>query len=237
MLLGTKFSEEELAYFKDRIKAASLEIFVTHLQHYLKYSSETGFTSEQQKKYRNFAKQHKAVSRGTELSQNFLDFSVEVWKDCGFQKYISNTFSGETSQTPCTSSKSGDNNAVESRSTNEETIMEERLSDKSSPTPSSITTYRKNVHKNDIGNNGMSACAADTKAFDTAEAKQKQQNIHSDNPAFQFLPAYERIMVKGYYPTLLDILSLRIPTTGRALSTNDHLLNAALQTNEVIDNS
>ena len=40
------------------------------------------------------------------------------------------------------------------------------------------------------------------------------KKVHSDNPASHFLPSFSRIMYKGYNPTLEDILSVRIPTTG-----------------------
>ena len=40
------------------------------------------------------------------------------------------------------------------------------------------------------------------------------KRLYSDNPANHFLPSFSRIMAKGYCPTLKDILSVRIPTTG-----------------------
>ena len=43
------------------------------------------------------------------------------------------------------------------------------------------------------------------------------KRLHADNPASHFLPSFSRIMAKGYHPTLEDILSVRIPTSGESL--------------------
>ena len=40
------------------------------------------------------------------------------------------------------------------------------------------------------------------------------KRLHADNPASHFLPSLSRVMAKGYCPTLEDILSVRIPTSG-----------------------
>ncbi len=40
--------------------------------------------------------------------------------------------------------------------------------------------------------------------------------IHSDNPAKRFLNFFDKIVSEGYIPSLEDILSLRIPTTGNS---------------------
>lgn len=44
------------------------------------------------------------------------------------------------------------------------------------------------------------------------------KRLHADNPASHFLPSLSRIMSKGYNPTLEDILSVRIPTSGELCS-------------------
>ena len=46
------------------------------------------------------------------------------------------------------------------------------------------------------------------------------KRLHSDNPANHFLPSFSRIMAKGYNPTLEDILSVRIATTGILIISN-----------------
>ena len=42
-----------------------------------------------------------------------------------------------------------------------------------------------------------------------------QLGFYPDDPAYHFLPSLDRILSKGYSPTNSDILSVRIPTTGR----------------------
>ena len=41
------------------------------------------------------------------------------------------------------------------------------------------------------------------------------KRLHADNPASHFLPSLSRILAKGYNPTTEDILSVRIPTSGK----------------------
>ena len=48
-----------------------------------------------------------------------------------------------------------------------------------------------------------------------ARVNKNQCKLNSDHPAYHLLPSFSRIMSKGYYPTLDDILSIRIPTTGK----------------------
>ena len=48
-----------------------------------------------------------------------------------------------------------------------------------------------------------------------SNVNKSQSKLHSDHPAYHLLPSFSRIMSKGYYPTLDDILSIRIPTTGK----------------------
>ena len=53
--------------------------------------------------------------------------------------------------------------------------------------------------------------------------KKNQGKLHSDHPAHHFLPSFARIMSEGYYPISDDILSLRIPTTGKAKAVKCYL--------------
>ena len=49
--------------------------------------------------------------------------------------------------------------------------------------------------------------------IDAYEERSTRYNL--DDPAYHFLPSVDRIMSEGYQPTLSDILSIRIPTTGK----------------------
>ena len=55
----------------------------------------------------------------------------------------------------------------------------------------------------------------DKPTFDYSTGETKKLRFSLDDPAYHFLPSLDRIMAKGYTPTTSDILSLRIPTTGK----------------------
>ena len=48
-----------------------------------------------------------------------------------------------------------------------------------------------------------------------ADVSTHPKKVYSDHPAHHLLPSFARIMEAGYYPTMDDILSLRVPTTGK----------------------
>ena len=60
-----------------------------------------------------------------------------------------------------------------------------------------------------------SSRTSDETAPSGTDVEKNQNKLHSDHPAHHFLPSFARIMSEGYSPTSDDILSLRIPTTGK----------------------
>ena len=55
----------------------------------------------------------------------------------------------------------------------------------------------------------------DIKPHNLSTGENIQLGFYPDDPAYHFLPSLDRILSKGYSPTNSDILSVRIPTTGR----------------------
>ena len=59
------------------------------------------------------------------------------------------------------------------------------------------------------------SCTPEEAIPSIAPVNTNPNKLNSDNPAHHLLPSFARIMEAGYYPTVDDILSLRVPTTGK----------------------
>ena len=146
---GTNFSEDELLGFKCSIRASLLKIFAKHLHNYLTNSSMARFSIEQQEQYSNFINQLNAASKRENAERKFLDFTIEVWKEHGFQNYIFNTFDRKRSQAPSTLTRSGDDDIAENGKMEQEAIKHRGLSSTNPPMPYSGTGDPQKTHEDD----------------------------------------------------------------------------------------
>ena len=217
-LHGNDFSDEELMHYKHNIREACVDLLAKYLDEYLSDSSHVTSSDEQREKYSKFLRLASNPDFRDMDSRKFLDLSIDVWRSSPLQNYIFQKFANKVLQPAGKNSAGSSANFAESGKEEVGTTQDENLLHNSSQTHSSVMPRHEDVHGNIPG-----APVSDVGHTEEAEEACEptgatQQFIYSDNPAFHFLPSFSRIMAEGYCPTVLDILSLRVATTGMIIS-------------------
>ena len=138
--------------------------------------------------------------------------SVDVWRSSGLQSYIFQRFACKIPRAACKSLSSQDANFTEIGKAEQGRTKDDKLAHNIGQSPNSTMPKNKAVHENSSDDGGIDHVRDAAEICKATEIK--QQRLYSDNPAVHFLPSFSRIMAEGYCPTLMDILSLRVATTG-----------------------
>ena len=222
-LHGNDFSEEEVLHFKHNIRVTCLELLAKHLNEYLDGSSQVSISDDQQNKYSQFLRLvGTPIFQGT-VNRKLLDLSIDVWNNSGLQNYISKKLGCKVPRPHGKESADVKGDFTGSGGVSQGRTKDGKLVHAASK--ANIGTIPE--HQDKHGSNGGDGSGNDYRDHEeisvTTETRQEQQCQNSDDPAIHFLPAFSRIMDEGYCPTLQDILSLRIPTTGTVTKHNYYL--------------
>ena len=203
-----------MLHFKQRIQSTCVQLLAKHINEYMNESSQADMDSRQQEKLTEFLRIASTPASQATVNQELLDLSIDVWHCSGLQDYVLEKLGCKMPEPQGAKSAGGQASFSGTAEVNQGRTEDGEHVPKTSQTHNTAISVRSNTPGSCGGGGGSNAGSSDNKVCEATEVKRQEQLLPSDDPAINFLPAFSRIMTDGYCPTLADILSIRVSTTG-----------------------